>query len=130
MRCQSYLLLLATSLVWTGCNKTTPEAIQAEADSLKACADMASGGFLPIAATRDARFLGKVQASTALCRGGTIAQQFLVTPWVDWSNYWGARDGASRMAAVLRKAGVLAPDERGINGALMDLEYERIELVK
>ena len=127
---RSYLLLLAATFSFTACNHTSPEAAQAEADSLKACADMASGGFRPIAGTRDVRFLGKVQPSTALCRGGTIAQQFQATPWVDWANYWGAGDASSQTPAIAKKAGVLAPDERGITGALMDLEYERVELIK
>ena len=37
---------------------------------------------------------------------------------------------ARETPAILKKAGALAPDERGILGALMDLEYERIELIK
>jgi hypothetical protein len=91
---------------------------------------MVNGGFLPIAASRDARFNGKVEESTAICRGGAPTLPFRLTPWNDWVNYWGTRDSSSRVDALLKKAGPLAPDERGINGALLDLEYQRIELIR
>jgi Animal haem peroxidase len=46
---------------------------------------------------------------------------------VDWGNYYGTSD-ASR--GVATGAGPLAPPMIGVNGALLDLEIERIELVK
>src|SRR5438270_7635325 len=111
------ILFASGAMLWTGCNRAPKEAVQAEMDSLKACAEMASGGFRPIADTRDLRFLGKVQAATAVCRGGAATLPFRMTPWVDWANYWGAADDSSRTPAMLKRAGVAAPDERGILGA-------------
>jgi hypothetical protein len=97
-----------------------------EVEALKACAQAVLSGFRKIAATRDQRFQGKVSEANALCRGGYQALQFRNTPWVDWSNYWGAGDSSS-IPPILLKNG---PTQRGILGALMDLEYQRIELIK
>src|SRR5512142_3266063 len=66
-----------------------------EAAELAACAKSVAGGFLQIAPTRDVRFQGKVTEPTARCRGGMNAVNFRFTPWVDWSNYWGAGDNSS-----------------------------------
>ena len=41
-----------------------------------------------------------------------------------------AADAASRRTGWLSKLGFLSPNRRGINGALLDLEYQRIELLK
>jgi hypothetical protein len=98
-----------------------------EEQSLKACAQSVLEGWRKIANTRDERFEGKVQAVTALCRGGLRAMQFRNTPWVDWSQYWGAADGTSRPHGLITSKG---PSIRGVNGALLDLEYQRIELIK
>ena len=103
------------------------DAKKEEAASLKACASMVLKGFRQIADTRDVRFNGKVEEATALCRGGEQALQFRNTPWVDWSNYWGAGDASSRPPGLITKGG---PSLRGIAGALMDLEYQRVELIK
>ena len=100
---------------------------QEEARELKACADMVLGGLRNIAATREQRFEGKVTEAAALCRGGQKALQFRLTPWVDWSNYWGTGDVASLPTGYLSKKG---PAFRGVSGALLDLEYERVELIK
>ena len=97
-----------------------------EVDALKACAQAVLAGFRKIADTRDVRFQGKVSEANALCRGGYQAMQFRNTPWVDWSNYWGTGDSTSMPPLVLKKL----PTQRGILGALMDLEYQRIELIK
>ncbi|MFN7996782.1 MAG: peroxidase family protein [Bryobacteraceae bacterium] len=102
------------------------DAKKEEADALKACAQAVLGGLRKIAATRDQRFEGKVSEANALCRGGYQALQFRNTPWVDWSNYWGAADSGSMPPLLLKNA----PTQRGVLGALMDLEYQRIELIK
>jgi hypothetical protein len=81
-------------------------------------------GLRPIAAERDKRFLGKVQKDTARCRGGENAIRCRPTPWVDWQNYWGTGDSRSK-----GRAGT-GEDRRGVDGALLDLEYQRIELIK
>jgi hypothetical protein len=105
-------------------------SVRREARSLSACLTLARSGFRPIADERPDRFLGKVQDFTARCRGGerTLAQTG--TPWVDWSNYWGTGDESSRSSMRLLPINRLSRDQRGIDGALLDLEYQRIELLK
>src|SRR5262249_26090870 len=65
---------------------------------------------------------------TARCRGGDKAVDRNPTPWVDWANYWGAGDTTTRVPALL-DAWPFAPDARGLRGALLDLEYQRVELI-
>jgi heme peroxidase len=77
----------------------------------------------PIASERFARFQGKVEEDRAMCRGGPRAVKEMKTPWVDWANYFGAGGPESRSGLRLR-------DERAITGALVDLEYQRMELIK
>ena len=122
--------LLPILLFATSCNRTSPELVKTEVASLQACEEMARDGLRPIATSREERFLGKVQIATALCRGGSGAAKFRAVPWVDWSNYWGAGDATSKAPDFLTKAGHLGPTQRGVDGALLDLEYERIELIK
>jgi len=98
-----------------------------EAQALKACAESVFQGFRKIADTRETRFNGKVAEATALCRGGQKTLQFRMTPWVDWSTYWGTGDTASLPRGFLSKKG---PVFRGVTGALLDLEYQRMELIK
>jgi Animal haem peroxidase len=111
-------LLLFASYPWL----TTTE--------LGSCVAYALGGFRHIKDDRTERFLGKVQENTARCRGGQAAVKWLNTPWVDWQTYWATGDGHSRAAGLTSKLGFLSPNRRGINGALLDLEYQRIELLK
>jgi hypothetical protein len=88
------------------------------------------GGFRKVAAERDQRFLGKVQEDTARCRGGEKAVAGRGSPWTDWQNYWAAGDASSKAPGLGEKPGHLSRDGRGIDGALLDLEYQRIELIK
>jgi hypothetical protein len=103
-----------------------PDPKKEEAESLKACAQAVLSGIRKIADARDERFQGKVSEANAMCRGGYQALQFRNTPWVDWSNYWGAGDATSKPPILLKGA----PTQRGILGALTDLEFQRIELIK
>ena len=121
------LVLLA---LLSGCRHSEKARIQAELESLKACEEVLKYGFLPIAGTRDARFQGKVEEITAKCRGGENAVQFRSTPWVDWANYWGVGGPSSKAPDFVKQANHLGPNGRGVDGALMDLEYQRIELIK
>ncbi len=98
-----------------------------EAAELQACAQMVLSGFRKIADIRNQRFEGKVTEATALCRGGQKTLQFRLTPWVDWSQYWGTGDMSSLPSGFISTKG---PAFRGVTGALLDLEYERIELIK
>jgi hypothetical protein len=109
-------------------SKTTTESPKKqELQALGACAQAVRDGFRKVAGVRDVRFEGKVSKDNALCRGGQRALQFRNTPWVDWSNYWGTGDVASLPTGLLTSKLVA---QRGVAGALLDLEYERIELVK
>src|SRR5512140_582003 len=123
-------VLFLTVLLAVSCSSEKDKAIKAELASLRNCAQMINSGIRPIAVTRDQRFLGKVEESTAGCRGGAVATQFRATPWVDWSNYWGTGDAKSKAPEFVKQANHLGPTGRGIDGALLDLEYERIELIK
>ena len=55
-----------------------------------------------------------------LCRGGEKSLQFRLTPWVDWSQYWGTGDLSFIAIRIsYRRKG---PMFRGVTGALLDLE--------
>src|SRR5215471_5405970 len=102
-------------------------AKKAEARELQACQELLTQGFLQLPDSRDLRFLGKVSSTAAMCRGGEEAVKFGPTPWVDWSRYWGTGDSSSVPKGYLSENG---PKFRGVSGALLDLEYQRIELIK
>ncbi len=104
-----------------------PGAKVEEARELEACKQMVLSGLLKIPEARDVRFLGKVAEATDMCRGGQKAVQFRMTPWADWSQYWGTGDMDSLPKNYISSQG---PALRGVLGALLDLEYQRIELIK
>jgi len=91
-------------------------------DSIGDCVDELSTGARRFAETRDQRFEGKVQPSTAGCRGGDVAVKARDVPWVDWTNYYGTGDASSK--------GLPTQTLRGVTGSLIDLEYQRVELLK
>jgi hypothetical protein len=95
--------------------------------SLDNLPDLASCGteldVRPFAQTRDRRFLGKVTDATARCRGGGNALAGRDVPWADWQNYWATGNESS-------KAWWATKNVRGVNGALVDLEYARVELIR
>ena len=123
MRRIAIVVCLGFSLTWA----VQAESKKEEADALKACAEVVIKGFKKIANSRDLRFNGKVDEARALCRGGQRALQFRNTPWVDWSNYWGSGGVESLPTGFLNNK---LPAQRGIAGALIDLERQRIELIK
>jgi hypothetical protein len=49
---------------------------------------------------------------------------------VDWQNYWATGDAKSLAYGIVGPIGRLAPNGRGIDGALLDLEYQRMEMIK
>src|ERR1700723_3272939 len=104
-------------------------AKQQEAKALLACGQMVADQLvaLQIPDSRAPRFQGKVSEATALCRGGAQALQFRATPWVDWGNYWGTGDLSSLPTGFISTK---LPAQRGVAGALVDLELQRIELIK
>jgi hypothetical protein len=128
MKIDARFALLALSF-WVGgaaCAASSPA-------ELRACADLVKQGFRPIAEDRADRFLGKVTNDAALCRGGEKATRYRNTPWVDWSNYWATADETSKADGSEARTLVgehLKPNGRGIDGSLIDLEYQRIELIK
>jgi len=104
--------------------------LRSEARSLGACITLARSGLRPVAETPAERFLGKVQDFTAQCRGGPAVLAYRDTPWVDWTHYWGAGDATSLSRVGLLPISRLSRNQRGLDGALLDLEYQRIELIK
>src|SRR6266852_9672776 len=99
-------------------------------EDLYACLRTSFTGFRPIADERDQRFLGKVQEATARCRGGARTADRRADPWIDWPSYWATGDSTTRAAAATFNVAHLSANGRGIDGALLDLEYQRIELIK
>jgi hypothetical protein len=77
----------------------------------------------PIAKQRGDRFEGKVKEATARCRGGDKAVGSRSLPWLDWPNYYGTADKSSRSTSDLANL-------HGVGGALLDIERERVELIK
>ncbi len=103
----------------------TPDPKLEEAKELKACAQALLNGLPKIPDDRDKRFLGKVTEAEAICRGERNLA-FRLTPWVDWSQYWGTGDTSSLPTNFPKKG----PEFRGVFGALTDLEYQRVGLIK
>jgi hypothetical protein len=102
-------------------------------EDVKACLEMVSQGLMDVPEDRSRRFIGKVDVATARCRGGEKAVAYRHTPWVDWSNYWAVGDAASKKAgpeAMTLLGEHTLPNGRGIDGALLDLEFQRVELIK
>lgn len=102
---------------------------ESEADIIAACgaAQIQFFGDLKIPETRTQRYMGKDSEAEVMCRGGVAAMQFRDTPWVDWANYWGT-GGVKSLPNIpvisdLRR-------NRGVTGALFDLERQRIALIK
>src|SRR5258706_9577987 len=119
MRC---LIALLVALTAWGCGVSTSD--------LSDCATYVGDGFRKIADERSKRFLGKVQEDTARCRGGDQALVLHKSPWTDWQNYLATRDAESKAPGLSGEHIHLGPNGRGIDGALLDLEYQRIELIK
>jgi hypothetical protein len=103
---------------------------QAPQSELGACAAMLARGFRPLALERDERFLGKVAEDVARCRGGDRAVATRGAPYVDWANYWATGDAATFAPGTDRVGLHVSRNGRGIDGALLDLEYQRMELIK
>ena len=123
------ILAVQSILVMGQSTAQAPSGKELEAKSLQACAQAVAGqlALLKIPDARGLRFQGKVSEASALCRGGEQALQFRGTPWVDWSNYWGTGDMSSLPTGFLSSK---LPAQRGVAGALLDLELQRVELIK
>jgi len=119
--------VLSLAFLLGACAGTT-ERVDPQGDLT--CAKMAAAGFRRVAEDRTGRFLGKVEPDTARCRGGDNAVRFRVLPYVDWANYWAAGDARSMSPGSAVIGSHLGRNGRGIDGAVLDLEYQRIELIK
>jgi hypothetical protein len=107
--------------------------IAQEESAIQACIETAKRGLLEVPDDPSQRFLGKVAEDTARCRGGEKAVKYRDTPWVDWQNYYATGDSSSKKEgreAITKIGKHVFPNGRGIDGALLDLEYQRIELIK
>ena len=119
-----YLLIAAITILGCLC-------ISSKTWQLDSCLAYSLGGFREVANERSARFLGKVKdENTSRCRGGEHAVDWRGTPWVDWQSYWATGAEESRSAGLISKLGFLSPNRRGVFGALLDMEYQRIELLQ
>jgi Animal haem peroxidase len=120
---------------------SVPDARAQDSDIaiINACREVIKHGPRPIADERIRRFEGKVSFdAVARCRGGANAVAKRNTPWLDWSNYWATGDASSKseksdsapfpLPELLKH--LLDRNTRGIDGALMDIEYQRMELIK
>ncbi|MEZ5855481.1 MAG: peroxidase family protein [Hyphomicrobiaceae bacterium] len=97
------------------------------------CVAQLARGMRPVASDRGDRFLGKPNEVALRCRGDERALANRETPWVDWSNYWSTGDKSSRAPEWLGDVPPLRrflKDGHGETGALIDLEYQRLELIK
>jgi hypothetical protein len=118
-----HLTVMAAAVAVGGCAGSTTSDVSE-------CAAMVARGLRPVAAERTERFLGKVHEDTARCRGGDKAVVLRDLPWVDWQNYWATGDASSRAPGSGGEIGHFRANGRGIDGTLLDLEYQRIELIK
>ncbi|MGD2070613.1 MAG: hypothetical protein PVI57_18210, partial [Gemmatimonadota bacterium] len=100
--------------------------------SIQACYQLVEGGLRDVASDRGDRFLGKVGIPAARCRGGERSVDNRDRPWVDWATYYGTGDANSLSGTWLDPLLIhrLERDGRGLDGALMDLEYQRLELIE
>ena len=126
----SWLAMVTGLCILGGCAEHSPFGVFM--DSEKNCTKMIlQGDIRTVAESREERFLGKVPDTTARCLGGTRAESLRQGPWLDWPNYWAAGDATSKAPArLLADAKVIGPNAHGINGALYELELQRIELIK
>ncbi len=123
-------LICLLALLLNACVSATPKA---SLEDTKNCVEMVLGGLRKVADERATRFNGKVAEDVARCRGGDKTASFRKTPYVDWANYWATGDASSLVPGSNPAAGVsghLGPNGRGIDGALLDLEFQRMELIK
>src|SRR5215831_17413709 len=117
------LLLTSLLLALSGCASLDPK-------ELSSCWTYVWRGPRDIAADRTERFLGKVREDTARCRGGDRAVLERPDPWVDWRNYWATGNANSKVPGFGAVFGDWGGNGRGIRGALLDLEFQRMEMIK
>jgi hypothetical protein len=123
----SFAVLAAGAIMAGAC---VPAAAEDDQAVVEACVKALAAGLPPLKDERSERFQGKVDAARARCRGGESALRWMENPWVDWANYWAAGNAKSKSNQRDSGSHILDRDQRGIDGALFDLEYQRMELIK
>src|ERR1700759_1767588 len=113
MRILTGLVAISCLVASIGCND----------EDVKGCLDAGVAGRTPVAQTRDRRFQGKVRTSSAQCRGSDKAVKATLLPWLDWPNYYGTGDQTSKAPSELA-------NRHGVASALIDIERERLELIR
>jgi Animal haem peroxidase len=126
----NYSFMAAGLFATTLASAAAPAAAEPDIGVAVACAEDIASGLRPIAEDRLDRFLGKGTLAHVRCNGGDAAVAGMSSPWVDWRNYWGARDASSRSSVLDPKLQLIDRNKRGLNGALIDLEYQRMELIR
>ena len=111
----------------TSSQSTSPK--QEEAKALLACAQMVVDelGVLKIPRCARSSISGQTFGGYRSLPWRRTSPQFRGTPWVDWSNYWGTGDMTSLPTGFISSK---LPAQRGVAGALVDLELQRVELIK
>src|SRR5690242_19492835 len=131
MRLQS---LLISSILFA--MPVAAQAQDSDAAVVAACLKLFADGPRLIAENRADRFQGKPGEAALRCRGGEKAVARRNVPWVDWSNYWGTGDAASKsdkkdvLPLPPLSRHLFDRNTRGIDGTLTDMEYQRMELIK
>jgi hypothetical protein len=120
-------LAIGTLIAAAPVNRATPDD---DVAIFSACARVVADGLPLIARDRVDRFQGKVDQAHARCRGGDKATAEMTTPWVDWSKYWSTGDAQSKSDRSDAGSFIADRNKRGVNGALLDLEYQRMELIR
>ena len=117
------VLLTSLLLTLSNCASLDPQ-------ELSSCFTYLSKGPRDVAPDRSERFLGKVREDTARCRGGERTVEERPRPWIDWRNYWATGDASSKVPGFGALFGDWGGNGRGIRGALLDLEFQRMEMIK
>jgi len=124
-----WLAVFAELCVLGGCAGQSPFGVFV-GSTKELCGDASAGRYSKGGEDQRRTILREGADTTARCLGGKKAASLREGPWLDWPNYWAAGDATSRAPArLLANAKVVGPNAHGINGALYELELQRIELI-
>jgi Animal haem peroxidase len=124
------IAIVAGGVLLCGGGIGTRAAAQDGIAVVTACLEDLRAGLPLIAKERAARFDGKGTLAHVRCHGGAHAVDFMSTPWVDWENYWAAGDASSKSDRTEPGLSIFDRNQRGILGSLLDLERQRMELIR
>ena len=97
-------------------------------DTVDACLAMVLGGFAPWARSAPSGSSARSARTPHSAGAASGRSAWRGVPWLDWQSYWATGDAGA--ARPNRWTSHLGANGRGIDGALLDLEYQRIELIK